>query len=118
MKMNKIFIVVMTLCLFSSCGVYKYTYDADSHLVISRKKNPITQVRIKNEKGELLVLFTAIDNGRDTFSLLDFSPEFYSSSVKDFKYGSNKKYLISISPQGDKLLQDIILLTDSLGQIK
>ncbi|WNJ21555.1 hypothetical protein [Pontibacter sp. G13] len=116
--MNRFFFIIIASFLLTSCGVYKYTYEAGSQQIVSKKNNPISHIRIKDEKGELLVVFTAIEKGKDRFSLVDFSPNFYKSSVTGFKFKPDSKYIVSVLPQGDKLLPDIVLLTDSLGRFK
>lgn len=68
------FIFLLIALLFSSCGMYKYTFQKDDYQIVSAKGNPITQIRVSDEKGKLIVWFDATESGGTRFSLLDFSP--------------------------------------------
>lgn len=114
MEMIKSFILIISVLLLTSCGVYKYQFDEKKSTIVSKKRNSITAVFIKNQNGNTLAQFNAkTENKSKEFSLLNFSPEYFNC-IKgcDFSFKKGEKYCISIAPFGDRVRPSIIIELD------
>ncbi len=111
--------ILSLLMLFSSCGLYRYSFEPETALIVSKKGNSITQVYIKSDSGKTVAWFELIPGKKiDHFSLYSFSPDqFKCNDGCDFSFVPGRTYQIIILPMGDRMLLPIKIKVQPNGKI-
>ena len=118
-KMKIKYILFLPFLIMISCVSYRYDFDENENIIISKKTN-IQSINIYTKDFNELVYFTPKTNKQSkTFSIESFSPDFFDcSNISPFYFKKMTKYYIKIYPQGDIVQSDFIVILDNKGKVK